>query len=169
MVGAQDAKAVQVGGPSGQMVGPDDYDRIICYDELSTGGAVMIFGPDRDILRVVEKFMEFFVEESCGYCTPCRVGNTLLLEKIQDILAGKGEPADLEYLEELGQTVITASRCGLGQTSANPVLTTLKNFPAEYEVRLKEPAPGMKPTFDIQAAMQEAASIAGRESVHFKE
>jgi len=168
MVGAEDAKAVQVGGPSGQMVGPDDYDKIICYDDLGTGGAVMIFGPDRDILHVVEKFMEFFEEESCGYCTPCRVGNTLLLEKIRDILAGVGEPADLQYLEELGQTVITASRCGLGQTSANPVLTTLKNFRSEYESRLKEPEPGMKPTFDIQAAMQEAASIAGRESVHFK-
>ena len=168
MVGAQDAMAVQIGGPSGQMVGPDDYDRIICYDDLGTGGAVMIFGPDRDILHVVEKFMEFFAEESCGYCTPCRVGNTLLLEKIRDILAGVGEPADLQYLEELGQTVITASRCGLGQTSANPVLTTLKNFRSEYESRLKEPESGMKPTFDIQAAMHEASSIAGRESVHFK-
>jgi [NiFe] hydrogenase diaphorase moiety large subunit len=167
LVGAEDAKAVQIGGPSGQLVGRDDYQRIICYDDLATGGSIMIFGPDRDILHIVEKFLEFFVEESCGYCTPCRVGNVLLLQKIREIRDGRGEPTDLEYLEDLGQTIITTSRCGLGQTSANPVLTSLKNFRADYESHLKEPEPGMQPTFDIQAAMQEAASIAGRESVHF--
>jgi [NiFe] hydrogenase diaphorase moiety large subunit len=169
LVGAEDTKAVQIGGPSGQMVGQNDFERTICYDDLATGGSVMVFGSDRDILHVVEKFMEFFEEESCGYCTSCRVGNTLLLAKIREIRSGKGEPADLDYLEELGQTVITASRCGLGQTSANPVLSTLKNFRAEYETHFQEPEAGMQPTFDIQAAMQEASSIAGRESMHFKE
>ena len=69
--GAEDAIAVQIGGPSGQMICPDKYDRTICYDDLATGGSVMVFGPERDILEVAEYFMEFFVEESCGYCTPC--------------------------------------------------------------------------------------------------
>jgi [NiFe] hydrogenase diaphorase moiety large subunit len=71
--------------------------------------------------------MEFFIEESCGYCTPCRVGNVLLKER-SIASSRRGEPADLDYLRELGDTVKTTSRCGLGQTSPNPVLTTLKNF-----------------------------------------
>ncbi|MBN1845233.1 MAG: NAD(P)H-dependent oxidoreductase subunit E [Sedimentisphaerales bacterium] len=166
MVGAEDAKAVQVGGPSGQLVGPSDYQRTICYDDLATGGSIMVFGPNRDILPLVDKFMEFFIEETCGYCTPCRVGNVLLRQKLQEIMAGKGEAADLDYLEDLGQSIVTASRCGLGQTSANPILTSLKNFRGEYTSRLIEPEKGMKPTFDIQAAVREAAAIAGRGPAH---
>ena len=78
LVGALDAVAVQVGGASGQMVGADEYDRTLCYDDLPTGGSIMVFGERRDPLEVVHAFMEFFVDESCGYCTPCRVGNVLL-------------------------------------------------------------------------------------------
>jgi [NiFe] hydrogenase diaphorase moiety small subunit len=119
--------AVQVGGPSGQMVGPDEFDRKICFDDLATGGSIMVFGPERDVLEVAHAFMEFFVEESCGYCTPCRVGNVLLKQRLEKIIAGRGEPRPRD-LEELGETIKTTSRCGLGQTSPNPVLTTLKNF-----------------------------------------
>ncbi len=166
MVGAENAAAVQVGGPSGQMVGAKDFDRTICYDDLATGGSVMVFGPDRDVLKIAEKFMEFFVEESCGYCTPCRVGNVLLKEKLEQILAGKGETSDLAYLQELGETVKIASRCGLGQTSANPVLTTLKNFRQAYETLLNHPEPGRQPTFNLSEAVQTAETITGRQSVH---
>ncbi len=167
LCGAEDAAAVQVGGPSGQMVGPDGFGRTICYDDLATGGAVMVFDSTRDILQIVRKFLEFFIEESCGYCTPCRVGNVLLEERIGKILAGKGEPSDLEYLEELGNTIKTASRCGLGQTSPNPVLTTLKSFRPAYEALVREATDGLQPTFDINAALAEAKAIAGRDSVHF--
>jgi [NiFe] hydrogenase diaphorase moiety large subunit len=166
--GGSDAQAVQVGGPSGQMVGPDHFDQPICYDHLATGGSIMIFGPTRNVLKKVRKFLEFFVEESCGYCTPCRVGNALLHERIKDIIDGKGEPSDLEYLEDLCESVKTASRCGLGQTSANPVLSTLKNFRGVYEAAVQRPDDGMQPTFDIRAAVADAESIAGRSSVHFQ-
>ena len=166
LCGAEDTAAVQVGGPSGQLIGPDQFEQTLCYDDLATGGSMMIFNSKRDILKIVEKFMEFFVEESCGYCTPCRVGNVLLQQRLGDILAGKGEPADLEYLETLGHTVKTASRCGLGQTSPNPVLTTLKNFRSAYEKLLKEPELGRQPTFDLKASVRQAEDIAGRESVH---
>jgi len=164
--GAEDPAAVQMGGPSGQLINRDMFDRTICYDDLATGGSVMVFSAKRDVLHIVEKFLDFFVEESCGYCTPCRVGNQLLLQRIRDIRAGKGEPADLEYLETLGGTIKTASRCGLGQTSANPVLTTLANFRAVYERLLAEPELGRQPTFDLSAAVAGTEAIAGHKSVH---
>ncbi|MHC4402928.1 MAG: NAD(P)H-dependent oxidoreductase subunit E [Planctomycetota bacterium] len=167
MCGAVDAAAVQVGGPSGQMVGPAGFKRIICYDDLATGGAIVVFDSTRDVLHVVRKFMEFFIEESCGYCTPCRVGNVLLKERIDRILAGQGQPEDLGYLEDLGQSVRTASRCGLGQTSPNPVLTTLESFRPVYEARVRPAADGLQPTFDVDAALAEAKAIAGRGSVYF--
>ncbi len=169
LVGAADAIAVQVGGPSGQMVGPDDFGRTICYDDLASGGSVMVFGPGRNVLKIAEKFMDFFVEENCGFCTPCRVGNVLLKNRLAKILAGQGEPADLAYLEELGQTVKVASRCGLGQTSPNPVLSTLANFRGEYDKLVAEPTDGRQPSFDIHAALGVAKAIAGRESAHFAE
>jgi len=164
--GAEDPIAVQVGGPSGQMVGKDDFARTICYDDLATGGSVIVFGAQRDLLQAVAEFMEFFIEESCGYCTPCRVGNVLLAERLEKIRAGKGTPGDLEYLEQLGTMVKTASRCGLGQTSPNPILTTLKNFRSLYEEKVTEPVDGLQPAFDFSAAVADAESLAGRKSVH---
>ncbi|MDD4956348.1 MAG: NAD(P)H-dependent oxidoreductase subunit E [Candidatus Omnitrophica bacterium] len=166
-VGAEDAKAVLVGGPSGTLIGPGEYERTVCYDDLGTGGAVVVFGPERDLLQLVSYYMEFFIEESCGYCTPCRVGNVLLKERLDRIIAGKGEPEDLDYLESLGKTVKISSRCGLGQTSPNPILTTLKNFRADYESRVKKNEDGMQPSFDIKKALGDAQDITGRESVIF--
>jgi [NiFe] hydrogenase diaphorase moiety large subunit len=168
MVGAEDAIAVQVGGPSGQLVGPKDYDRKICFDHLSTGGSIMTFGPKRDILKVAHCFMEFFIHESCGYCTPCRVGNVLLKERLEKIMDGRGEPADLDYLRELGTTIKKTSRCGLGQTSPNPILTSLANFRDLYEAKVTEPKDALRPSFDIRAALSEAENIAGHSSELYK-
>jgi len=162
LCGAQDAQAVQVGGPSGQMVGPESFNRTICYDDLATGGSMMIFSKKRDVLEIASKFLEFFVDESCGYCTPCRVGNVLLAERLDRIRAGAGVAADLEYLQELGETIKAASRCGLGQTSPNPVLTTLENFRAAYEEKLTAPADdGTQPSFDLASAVTDAQAIRG--------
>ncbi|MFH1574252.1 MAG: NADH-ubiquinone oxidoreductase-F iron-sulfur binding region domain-containing protein [Acidobacteriota bacterium] len=166
LAGAEESARIQVGGPSGQMVGPADYGRAICYDDLATGGSIMVFGPDRDILEVVNAFLEFFIHESCGYCTPCRVGNVLLRQAVQKIRSGKGEPSDLDYLQELGETVKKMSRCGLGQTSAHPVLTTLAKFRAEYEARVHPASGGEQPAFDFALAVSDAEQLAGRNSVH---
>ena len=164
-VGAEDAKALQIGGPSGQMISRDDFDKTICYDDLATGGSIVIFGPERDILEVVDYYMDFFIEESCGYCTPCRAGNVLLKRYLHNIMEGKGDPADLEVMEDLGNTVKTTSRCGLGQTSPNPILTTLKKFSDDYKSLVKENAEGFQNSFDIQAVLQDSKEIAGRDSV----
>lgn len=168
-VGASNAIAVQVGGPSGQMITTSDYGRKICYDDLATGGSIMVFGPERNILDVAHYFMEFFVEESCGYCTPCRVGNVLLKKYLEKVMSGDGETSDLKIMEELGESVKIASRCGLGQTSPNPILSTMKNFRSLYEKLVKDNKEGMQPSFHIFDAIKDASNIAGRKSVHFVE
>lgn len=125
----------------------------------------MIFNRDRNPLEIAHEFMEFFCEESCGYCTPCRVGNELLKQRLEAIIAGKGTPEDLDYLEQLGKTVAVASRCGLGQTSSNPVRTSLKNFRGEYEKLVRENSDGMQRTFDIHKALAAGEDLQGRKSV----
>ena len=168
MCGADDPLAAQVGGPSGRMVGESEFDRTICFDDLATGGAIMIFGQGRNIVEIVGKFLEFFVHESCGFCVPCRVGNVLLKQKIETILAGRAEPADLDELEELARSVKSTSRCGLGQTSPNPVLSTLENFRSAYESLVSGPVDGHQPGFDIRSALAESERLTGRSSVHYK-
>ena len=160
MVEADDAVAVQVGGPSGQIVGPADFDREICFDDLATGGSIMIFDSKRDVLGIVAEFMHFFIDESCGYCTPCRVGNVLLKERLDKIRSGHGAPEDLDYLQALGETVKTASRCGLGQTSPNPILTTMANFRQVYEALVKPATGELLATFDLDSALSDARAIA---------
>jgi len=165
--GAKDATFAIVGGPSGTFVDSEKFNRTICYDDLATGGALMVFDKRRDVLKVAEAYMDFFIEESCGFCTPCRVGNVLLKERLGVIRDGKGTPQDLDYLTELGETVKACSRCGLGQTSPNPVLTTLKNFRGAYQTLVKEAKDGLQRSFDIRAALSDAEAIAGRTSVKY--
>jgi [NiFe] hydrogenase diaphorase moiety large subunit len=164
MAGAKDAYAVQVGGPSGNCVGRPSFGRRIAFEDLPTGGSIMIFGPWRDLLGIVENFMEFFVEESCGLCTPCRVGNVLLAEKLAKVRDGHGAARDLEELESWGRTIKAMSQCGLGQTSPNPILTTLQNFRDHYE-RLLHKDRDFVPAFDLTAATLEGAVLTKRPPV----
>ena len=166
MVGAQDTQAVQVGGPSGQMIGPDQFDRKICFDDLSTGGAVMVFDTSRPLLEIVHAFMEFFVDESCGYCTPCRVGNVVLRDGVARIIAGRGEPGDLVQFEQVGQMMKSCSRCGLGQSSWRPVLTSLAQFRAVYEQAVQDDPDGFRRSFDLKQAVAASEQITQRASVH---
>jgi [NiFe] hydrogenase diaphorase moiety large subunit len=161
LVGAPDAKYVQMSGPSGQSVAPKDFGRRIAYEDLSTGGSTMIFGPGRDILEVALQFADFFVVESCGWCAPCRVGTTLLKQGMEKVIAGRATLADITQMESLGNTVMRMSRCGLGQTAPNPILTTMRNFPELYEARLAS-AP-FTPLVTLHDALREAVEIQGRE------
>jgi len=164
MAGAQDVAAVQVGGPSGQLIGRNGFHRKICYEDLATGGSIMMFSTKRNILEIVECFLEFFVEESCGFCTPCRVGNVFLKERVGKIRAGHAVPADIEYLKELSNTIIKTSRCGLGQTSPNPVLSSLKNFPLIFSALVNESEDGLDTNFNIQNALEESRRLAKHRS-----
>jgi [NiFe] hydrogenase diaphorase moiety large subunit len=167
LVGGDDAQAVQVGGPSGACLAPRDYGRKIAFEDIATGGSIIVFGPKRDLLKHVLDFTEFFAEESCGWCAPCRVGTTLLVMKLKKILEGRGTASDLDELKTLGTTVKTMSRCGLGQSAANPVLTTLQNLPELYRQRITDQ--DFIPYFDITAAFSEQAAVTGRKFVDHEE
>ncbi len=131
LVKADDAKAVQVGGPSGVCIPVSQFERKLSYEDLSTGGSIMIFGKNRDMLKVLKNFMEFFEEESCGQCTPCRIGNTKLLEGVKMIESNDYTFKYINTLKDLGRTMQVASKCGLGQSSPNSFISILENFKDE--------------------------------------
>lgn len=161
MVGADEPQAVQVGGPSGTCVGPNDFDRILCYADLSTGGSLIIIGKERNLLNdIVLNFTDFFIEESCGSCVTCRSMTVLLKQKIEKIMSGHGVKQDMEDIKEWGR-IMKASRCGLGHTAANPILTTLKNFPNLYTSKMKKNAQ-FDTGFDLEAALAESSVVTGR-------
>ncbi len=164
MAGGEDAAAVLVGGPSGTMIARDTFDRKLTFDDLATGGAIVVFSPERNILEIVEYYMSFFVHESCGYCTPCRVGNVFLQKAVAKFRQGLANPADIAYLKDLSATIIETSRCGLGMTSPNPILSTLENFPLVYSAMVKPPKDRIRATFDIQSAISDARVLAKRRS-----
>nr|MDJ0822724.1 NADH-ubiquinone oxidoreductase-F iron-sulfur binding region domain-containing protein [Paracoccaceae bacterium] len=164
MVVATDAAAVLVGGPSGTMIARDTFHRRLTFDDLATGGAIVVFNGERNILEIVEYYMSFFVHESCGYCTPCRVGNVFLQKAIGKFRKGLANPADIDYLRDLSDTIIETSRCGLGMTSPNPILSTLENFPLVYSAMLKPSKDRIRATFDIQHAIDSARKLAKRRS-----
>jgi len=164
MAGGQDAAAVAVGGPSGEIIARDTFHRRLQFDDLAGGGAVVIFNGQRNILEIVEYYMSFFVHESCGYCTPCRVGNVFLQKAVAKFRAGLANPQDLDYLRDLSATIIETSRCGLGISAPQPILSTLKNFPLVYSAMVKPAGPGLRATFDVQAAIDGARKLAKRRS-----
>ncbi len=137
-------KAVQTGGPSGGCL-PEEYlDTPIDYDSLARAGSIMgsggmiVIDEDSCMVDIAKFFLEFTQNESCGKCTPCREGTKRMLEILTRITEGKGQAGDIEKLERLGDTIRKASLCGLGQSAPNPVLSTIKNFRAEYEEHIHE-------------------------------
>ena len=131
-------KAIQTGGPSGGCLTEKDLDSVIDFDTLVAKGSMMgsggaiVMDEDNCMVDVAKFYMEFICDESCGKCSPCRIGTKRLLELLTKITDGKATMKDLEELEELGKTIQTGSLCALGQTAANPVLSTLAHFRDEY-------------------------------------
>jgi [NiFe] hydrogenase diaphorase moiety large subunit len=136
-VGGENAKAVQVGGASGQCIPAIDFDRTISFEDLTTGGSIIVFGLQRDMLQVAKNFLEFFVDESCGQCTPCREGNKRLLEGLTMLERGDCSMKYLHELCNLGKTMQLASKCGLGQSSPNAFLSIAENFKDELMGRVE--------------------------------
>jgi [NiFe] hydrogenase diaphorase moiety large subunit len=131
MVEASDTKAVQVGGASGICIPKEQFDRELSFEDLSTGGAVFIFNESRNMLHILKNFMEFFVEESCGQCTPCRIGNYKLLKGVEMLERGECSISYINELIELGRTMQLSSKCGLGQSSPNSFISIMTNFEQE--------------------------------------
>ena len=137
-------KAVQTGGPSGGCL-PEEYlDQSVDYESLAAAGSMMgsggmvVMDEETCMIDIARYFLSFTQAESCGKCVPCRVGTKQMLDILERICRGEGEPGDIELLEELGKQIKAGSLCQLGQTAPNPVLTTLRYFREEYEAHINE-------------------------------
>lgn len=162
MVGASSVQAVKVGGPSGVCIDPTHFGRSIAFEDLATGGSMIVIGEERDLLEeFILPFTNFFIEESCGSCTPCRSLTVILRDKLIKILNGNGSQKDIDELYEWGQMGKDANRCGLGQTSANPILTTIENFRNLYEDRVQTDEDYVS-TFNFDEAVADSCEAVGR-------
>ena len=159
--GANDTQAVQVSGPSGVCVAPEEFGRRLAFEDLPSAGAFMVFGASRDMFEVARNFAHFFAHESCGFCTPCRVGTALVKNLMDKINAGHGSPADINELFKLQRLMESTAHCGLGHSACNPVADTLKKFRPAYQRRLHSTE--FEPAFDLDYALSQARQMTGRD------
>jgi len=166
--GAQDTQAVQVSGPSGICVAESEFDRIIGFEDIPTAGAFTVFDKTRDMFQVARNYVHFFQHESCGFCTPCRVGTSLLKNLMDKLHNGAGSPYDFAEIEKLNQLLQSMSHCGLGHTACNPVLDTIAKFRPYYDQRMMQQA--FTPAFDLDRALAAARQMTGRDdaAAHLK-
>jgi [NiFe] hydrogenase diaphorase moiety large subunit len=157
--GAHDTQAVQLSGAAGRLLSPAHFDHTVAFEDMATGGSFMIFDDSRDLLEVVRNFAAFFAHESCGFCTPCRVGTTLIRKGLEKIDAGRGSNWDLENLRRIGGLMRNTSQCGLGATAPSAMFDLLDHFDVAQQ-RLHSPR--FEPAFDLDAALEEARQASGR-------
>ncbi len=137
-------KAAQTGGPSGGCIPaslidtPIDYDNLIAIGSMMGSGGLIVMDEDTCMVDIAKFFLDFTVDESCGKCTPCRLGTKKLLGMLEDITEGRGQPGDIEKMLELSEYIKANSLCALGQTAPNPVLSTIKYFRDEYDAHINE-------------------------------
>ncbi len=154
MIGAVDPRYVQISGPAGDSLSVEqDGEREFCYSDLSCNGSLMVFDHTRDILEIVRDYSEFFVEESCGICVPCRAGGVDLMHKMERIIAGRGTEQDLEEITTWSNLLKGTSRCGLGTAAPNPILATMDKFPEIYAEKLVVQKGPLLPSFDMEEAL----------------
>ena len=161
--GAEHVQGLQVGGPSGHTIGVEDLQRKICFEDLSTTGSFIVFDVTRDMTEVAQNFTRFFQHESCGFCTPCRVGTMVLRELVDKVCSGRATQADLDEIRGTAEVTRNLSHCGLGQTAANPLIDTLLRFPASYTRKLV--AGDGNPGFDLDAELADARKLSGRDDL----
>jgi [NiFe] hydrogenase diaphorase moiety large subunit len=162
--GAINTQAVQVSGPSGVTVSAAEFDRVLAFEDIGTAGAFMVFDDSRDMFEVARNFVHFFAHESCGFCTPCRVGTSLLRNLMDKLHNGHGSPYDFKEIEDLNQLLLSMSHCGLGHTACNPVLDTIAKFRPAYEVRMLHQE--FTPAFDLDWSLEAARQMTGRDDTH---
>jgi len=161
LAGAKDAQAVQVGGPSGALLSRAEFGRRVAFEDVPSAGAFMVFDETRDIVEVVDNFARFFAHESCGFCTPCRVGTTLMAQMTHRLATGKGTRRDIKDLARVAGVMRGASHCGLGATAGNPVVAGLDKFRPAFNRRLASLE--VMPSFDLDEALAPAREATGRE------
>ncbi len=158
---ARDVAAVQIGGPSGVLMTPDQFTRRIAFEDVPTSGAFMIFGGQRDLFEVARNFVHFFAHESCGFCTPCRVGTSLQREMVEKIAEGRGTRYEINELMRIRGLMRRMSHCGLGQMAGNAISDGWSRFRPAFERRLRPLE--FAPAVDLDAAMAPARAIVGRD------
>lgn len=159
--GARDTQAVQVGGPSGVCLSAFEFGRRIAFEDVPTAGAFMVFDRSRDMFEVARNFAHFFAHESCGFCTPCRVGTELLVRRMDKLAEGHGSRHDIDVLFELDGLLHTATHCGLGASACNPLRDTIQKFRPAYEKHLQ--SLHFEPGFDLDAELSIARRMTGRD------
>lgn len=159
--GAHDTQAVQVSGPSGICISSDEFNRRIAFDDIPTEGAFMVFDQTRDMFEVARNFVHFFAHESCGFCTPCRVGTSLLVNMMDKLANGHGSPYDFAEIEKLNALLQSTSHCGLGHSACNPVLNTIAKFYPAYDKRMMHS--DYVPAFNLDHALTQARQMTGRD------
>ena len=150
---------VQVSGPSGEPISPKEFDRRICMEDILCGGSFMVFNRTRDILHILRNFMEFFKEESCGVCTPCRAGNFILNEKVKKMQRGLASETEVEEIKKWGEIIKMSSRCGLGKSSPNSLIYSLDKFKNYFELKIAPDSELQNVEFDMEAAVSEFDNI----------
>lgn len=153
MCEAVDTSFVQVSGPSGSLIPASQFERRLSIEDVSCNGSFMVFNKNRDLLQVIANFIEFFKHESCGVCTPCRVGNFLLSRQLDKLRRGLVVKADLENIQEWGKLMQQASRCGLGQSAPNALLQALQTMPERFTERMTTYAHEWEKGFDYDKAI----------------
>ncbi|MGA2488130.1 MAG: NAD(P)H-dependent oxidoreductase subunit E [Roseiarcus sp.] len=166
---ARDAAAVQIGGPSGVLMTPDQFTRRIAFEDVPTSGSFMIFSGQRDMFEVARNFVHFFAHESCGFCTPCRVGTSLQREMVEKIAEGRGTRYEINELMRVRGLMRRMSHCGLGQMAGNAISDCWSKFRPTFERRLL--ATEFAPAMDLDAALAPARVVMGRDDAgaHLKE
>jgi [NiFe] hydrogenase diaphorase moiety large subunit len=159
--GAEDTQAVQVSGAAGFTIPPQEFYRTIAFEDIPTGGSFMIFNQKRDLLEMVQNFNHFFCHESCGFCTPCRIGGTLMKDLLQKVSVGHATAYDLNEMKKIGLLMKNTSHCGLGSTAPSSILDTLEKFPGIYSKRLLNRS--YEPAFDLDAALEVSRHMTGRD------
>jgi [NiFe] hydrogenase diaphorase moiety large subunit len=154
-------QGVQVSGPSGVTLSPEEFERRIAFEDIPTAGAFMVFDCSRDMFEVARNFAHFFAHESCGFCTPCRVGTQVVARLMDKLATNHGSPYDINEMFKMHRLMQGASHCGLGNSACNPLFDTLTKFKPAYERRLKSLE--FEPAFDLDAALSQARQMTGRD------
>ncbi|HET9693942.1 MAG TPA: NADH-ubiquinone oxidoreductase-F iron-sulfur binding region domain-containing protein, partial [Steroidobacteraceae bacterium] len=159
--GARAAQAVQISGPSGMCIDASEFERRISFEDLPTAGAFTVFDQTRDMFEVARQYTRFFAHESCGFCTPCRVGTSMLVAAMDKVAGGHGTRHDLAEVNRLNKVLLMSAHCGLGHTACNPILDTLARFRPAYDGKLR--SLDFVPAFDLDGALARARQMTGRD------
>ncbi len=162
--GATDVQAVTTAGAAGPCLSASELDRRIAFEDVATGGSLMVFNRSRDLFELAHNVAHFFAHESCGFCTPCRVGTAVNARLLDKLAAHRGSPYDLDEMDRMHRLMQGASHCGLGNTATLALQDLVHKFRPAFERRLASTA--YEPAFDLDVALSEARRMTGRDDAH---